>query len=364
MDPIRVMGLTSDEFAQEAKERVGRGSGVARQLYRSAHCEGSLPLDDLGLSPQAVLRWRAVAASTPLEVVRTVADTSFDGRETIKAVMRTEDGLEVECVRIPMGRDRFTLCVSSQVGCRMACAFCETAKIGLVRSLRADEIVAQVVTARSALGWDVSHVVFMGMGEPLDNAAALTQALRVLNDRRGLGFAQTRLTVCTAGHELGLSTLESLGWRRLGLSVSLNGTTDEIRSRIMPLNRSVPLKRLSAALVRYRRMSRAVFSINYCLLPDWNDTREDASRIAAFCGPLGRSIVHVIPYNPGTRPLTRAPQDVEVDRFCDWLREEGVPVQQRRIKGRSVMAACGQLGNLELRSRRQRRLAVYEGSSS
>ena len=364
MQSIPLLSMTSDELMADARARLPRGHGAATAIYRRAFGDGAFDPAHHGLGATAVSAWRSRYVFRPLEPKRTVEEPAPDGRMTIKAVLGTHDGLEVECVRIPMGRDRFTLCVSSQVGCRLACAFCETGKMGLVRNLEPDEIVGQVVAARTRLGWPVSHVVFMGMGEPLDNAESLVRALRILADPRGLSFAQPRLSVCTAGHVQGLRRLAELGWPRLALSVSLNAATDAKRDRLMPINRRVSVAELQAALVDYRRTSRVVFAINYCLLPGFNDEREDAARVAEFCRPLGRHLVNVIPYNPGSKPLTRAPTEPEVERFLGWLREEGLPVQRRRTKGRSVMAACGQLGNLELRSRRQRRLPVTGDSVS
>ena len=122
--------------------------------------------------------------------------------------------------------------------------------------------------------------------------------------------------------------------------------------KLMPIARQEPLAELQDALIRYRRRKNLELAIHYCLMPDHNATREDAREVAAFVAPLGRTIVHLIPYNRGTAPISRAPSAEECDRFIGWLREEGVSVRRRITKGRSVMAACGQLGNLELRATR------------
>lgn len=355
-----ILGQTSDGLIQ-ATARAMPGHGAARALFRQAMTEGRFQPEDLGLAPASCRAWRARYRMTELGVRQVISEPSFDGRATEKAILATEDGMEVECVRIPMGRDRTTLCISSQVGCRMACAFCETAKMGLIRNLTADEIVAQVVTAKTRLGWSVDKIVFMGMGEPLDNVDSVMQALRVLHDPRGLAFGQPDLTVCTAGRVEGLARLRTLGWSRLNLSVSLNAADDPTRSRIMPVNRSSNLQALQQALIAYRPRPRFIFAINYCLLPGINDRPQDVESVAAFCRPLGRALVNVIPYNPGSKPLTRAPTEGETDRFIIALKEAGLPVQRRRTKGRSVMAACGQLGNLELR--RRRRLQVVTGEA-
>src|SRR5690606_4789299 len=199
-------------------------------------------------------------------------------------------------------------------------------------------------------------VVFMGMGEALDNADAVIHALEVMNDPAGLGMAQERFTVCTVGNVRGIERLAAHGFRRLNVSVSLNAANDALRSRIMPVNRRTPLAELGAALAAYRPRRNFALGVNYCLMPGLNDSREDAADVARFCAPLERVLVNVIGYNPGNDPLTRAPSDEEVDRFIGWLRDEGLPVRKRITKGRTVMAACGQLGNVELRAARRLRV--------
>jgi 23S rRNA (adenine2503-C2)-methyltransferase len=285
-----------------------------------------------------------------LRVVRVVSEETELGT-TAKAILATNDGFEIECVRIPMGETE-TLCLSSQVGCRMGCNFCETGRMGLLRNLTAAEIVAEVLTVITQLGWKPRNLVFMGMGEALDNADQVIQALRVLTDRRGLHFSHERLTVCTSGHAEGIARFASLGWKRLNLAISLNAATDEQRSRIMPVNRRTPLAELQRILAAYPQRRNFTLCVNYCLMPGINDAREDARHIAEFCKPIGRVLVNLIPYNPGNAPLTRAPREDEVMSFIAWLREEDIPVRRRITKGRSIMAACGQLGNVALRRRR------------
>jgi 23S rRNA (adenine2503-C2)-methyltransferase len=242
------------------------------------------------------------------------------------------------------GAPRSTLCISSQVGCRLGCAFCETGRGGLARNLAAAEIVAQVVTARSALGWDCRNVVFMGMGEPLDNFDEVAGALRVLTDQRGLRYPAERLTVCTAGDADGIRKLHALGLRRMNLSISLNAADESLRARLMPIARRTGLTELAAALSAYPHRRTFVLGVNYCLLPRVNDAREDAHRVATWCAQVGRVYVNLIPYNPGTRPLCPAPTPAETDRFLAWLREEGLEAGLRSARGDSIMAGCGQLG--------------------
>ena len=349
-----IHGLTSAELVALAKERLPRGHGFARRVHRQVVREGRFDPEALELGREACDAWRSEFSFELPEVVRLQSDSGVQG-ETSKAVLRLEDGLEAEAVRIPMGRGRHTLCVSSQVGCKMGCTFCETGRMGLVRHLRTDEIVAQLLVAKHQLGWEIRNIVFMGMGEALDNADNVIAAIRIFNDEAGLAIGQERITVCTVGHVQGIRRLDSEGFKRLNLSISLNAANDSLRSEIMPINRRTQLAELQDVLKSYRPRRNFALGVNYCLLPGINDTRDDARAIAEFCAPLGRVLVNLIPYNPGTEPLTRVPSEDEVEQFIAWLRERGLPVRERVTKGRSVMAACGQLGNPKVRELRRAR---------
>ncbi len=226
----------------------------------------------------------------------------------------------------------------------MGCAFCETGRGGLVRNLAPGEIVGQVLAARLLFGWNVRKLVFMGMGEPLDNFDGLSAALRVLLDSRGPAFSQERITVCTSGLSDAVGRLRGLGLKRLGLSVSLNASDDPTRTRLMRVNREHPLDKLVPALAAYPQRASFVLGVNYCLIPGLNDRPGDAARVAGIVTRLGRALVNVIPYNPGRAPIGRAPSEDEVEAFVAALEAEGVPVRRRATKGRSIMAACGQLG--------------------
>ena len=352
---VNILGLTSAELQAEANASLVRGAGVADRIYADALRRGLFNPEAHGLGTEAVAAWRAAFFVAAPEVLRHVQEDhpSYPGSRTMKLVLGSGDGLEFESVVIPMGPDKHTLCVSSQVGCKRACRFCETGKMGFLRDLTAAEIVGQVVAARGFLGDTITNIVFMGMGEALDNADHVLQALRVLNDAKGLSYGQQKITVCTVGNPEGLARLAALGWKRLNLSISLNAAHDEQRDQLMPINRQFPLRVLQDALQQHPRRPSFVYAINYCLMPGLNDARSDAEGVAQFVAPLGRALVNVIPYNPGSEPLTRAPSDEEVERFMGWLTELGVAVRRRTTKGRSVMAACGQLGNVELRRRRR-----------
>jgi adenine C2-methylase RlmN of 23S rRNA A2503 and tRNA A37 len=375
---IDLLGVTSDELAALARARLPSGQGVAMQLYRAAFADGRLATADFPLSAASAAAWNEHFRVGLLEVVRVVEEPG-EVAATSKAILRTRDGYEIECVRIPMrirsgrhggsggsggssdsigsgGRDEvhYTLCLSSQVGCKMGCTFCETGRMGLARNLSAAEIVSEVVTVGALLGWRARNLVFMGMGEALDNAEQLIQALRVLADQRGLHFSQERITVCTAGHREGLLRLAALGWKRLNLSLSLNAADDAVRDRIMPVNRRTPLAELQTVLAAYPQRRNFTLGVNYCLMPGINDGPSAAQAVARFCAPLGRVLINLIPYNPGSSPLTRAPSEEEVTAFIAALRDAGLAVRRRITKGRSIMAACGQLGNVAAARQRVR----------
>jgi 23S rRNA (adenine2503-C2)-methyltransferase len=348
MTKVAIHSLTSGELLSRARRVLPRGHGVSRRIYREVMLRGRFVPEDFGLGAAASASWRSEFSFDLPEVVGMRSEQGDFGTTT-KMVLRLHDGLEVEAVCIPMGRGRLTLCVSSQVGCKMKCAFCETGRMGLLRHLAPDEIIAQLLVARHRLGWSIRNIVFMGMGEALDNSTNVIQALRVLNDEAGLAIGQERVTICTVGHAEGIRRLDRLGFKRLNLSISLNAASDALRSELMPINRRTNLAELQKTLMAYRPRRNFALGVNYCLIPGVNDSEADARAVAEFCVPLGRVLVNLIPYNPGTLPISRVPNEVEVERFIGWLRDAGLPVRERQTKGRKAMAACGQLGNPDAR---------------
>jgi len=339
--PVDILGLTFSAFMAESGLGPGK-AGNLRAVYAAALQKGRWDpaphlsrVDAAGLSP----RFHAGI----LKVARVVSEDGDFG-PTSKAVLGLADGLTVECVLIPSPGGKASLCVSCQVGCRMGCAFCETGLAGLTRSLTAAEIIAQAVTARAVLGWEFRNVVFMGMGEPLDNFEGIAGALAVLFDQAGLGLAQERVTVCTVGLPEGIARLRSLGYRRLGLSISLNAPDDQIRSALMPVNRAFGIQTLAVALGEFPSRRNFALGVNYCLIPGTNDGPGAAEGVAAFVAQVGRALVNVIPYNPGSDPIGRAPTEAEIDAFVSSLRAAGLGARVCAPRGRALMAACGQLG--------------------
>jgi 23S rRNA (adenine2503-C2)-methyltransferase len=361
---FEILGATRERLIAEARSVLPVGHGVAAAIHRNAHREGTFEPERHGLGTRAAEAWRRHFALSLPAALRTLVEpgSAAGAHPTTKVALRTLDGLEIETVRIGIGDRRQSQCVSSQAGCAMGCSFCETGRMGLLRDLRPEEIVGQVVVGRRQLGWRPDTIVFQGMGEPLDAADAVIAAVLALGDPHGLGLAAERITICTAGHVDGLRRLAAAGLGRLNLSLSLNAADDAQRAALMPITRRWPLAEVQRALVDLRPRRNWQLGLHWCLLPGINDSRDDARRIARFAAPLGRVMLHLIPYNPGSVPLTRPPDEAEIVRFVGWLRDEGLPVRRRITKGRAVMAGCGQLGNPSLRRRNPRVAAAAPGA--
>ena len=364
LEPVDPLGLDFPSLVAAFCERLGKGEYHALAFFQSMHRNGvwdprSLP--EYGRNPSLA---EAVAAQFPVRLP-SVSGRSADG-STYKFLLRLRDGLESESVVIPM-RSYKSLCVSSQVGCKMGCTFCETARLGHLRNLDAGEIVAQVLVARHVLNEPIENVVFMGMGEPMDNLDNVLRAVRILSDQRGLGIPLPSITLSTVGHVDGIRQLARLaalpppeGFPRLRLAVSLNAPNDTLRSQLMPVNRHWNLAQLREALLEYPlpRPRDALF-LEYVLLDGVNDSRDRAQEIVEFLRGI-RACVNLIPYNPGPDSPYRRPPETRVREFLQWLLDAGQRSRLRGTKGVGAMAACGQLGNPE-RKRARRAEADWRG---
>jgi 23S rRNA (adenine2503-C2)-methyltransferase len=349
---MNILALTRPAF--EALAGPGGASRALGRLYRRAFTEGRFEpgSEPIGREKAAALVARVMLR---LPAVERVVEEEGPHGTTAKALLRLDDGQRVECVRVPVARRHpdpgpDTLCVSTQVGCRMGCVFCESGRRGFGRDLRPDEIVGQYAAARLSLGWDIGQIVFMGMGEPLDNFEGLAGALAVLLDESGPAFSQDDLTVCTVGLPAGIARLRALGLKRLNLSVSINAPDDALRGELMPATRGVGLEALADALACYPQRRNFALGVNYCLIPGLNDGEGSPEGIAAFlraAAPSGRAVVNIIPYNPGSSPIGPAPTEAEIGSFTRRLEAAGAMVKLRSPRGRGLMAACGQLGRVD-----------------
>ncbi|MDG2422499.1 MAG: 23S rRNA (adenine(2503)-C(2))-methyltransferase RlmN [Phycisphaerales bacterium] len=311
-----------------------------------------------GLSKDLVdAAWVDLHRHGKLKSNREIGKIHHEG-ETIKFTLGLEDGHETESVILPMegrtGRQRITLCLSSQIGCALGCVFCETGTMGLVRNLTTAEIVDQWHHARFQLDARISNIVFMGMGEPMENLDAVLPAIDILTDRSGPAIAPSRISVSTAGRIAGINRYRQFMMEndhgRIRLAVSLNAPNEEIRRSLMPITRADPMNALHDAMQSWLASGGRPILIEYVLIPGVNDAIDHPTMLAEWLGDLDCRI-NVIPYNPRRDSPWTSPTESSVDAFIEGLRQEGCHVHRRRTMGRDVMAACGQLGNPEIRKR-------------
>jgi 23S rRNA (adenine2503-C2)-methyltransferase len=311
----------------------------ARQLYRWIYRRGVTDfakMTDLSRTMREQLP-SEFALTTPKAIAD---DRSVDG--TRKFVLELADSKRIEAVFIP-DTPSMTFCISTQVGCAMACGFCLTGKMGLVRNLTAGEIAGQVRVLAAATGM-LDHpfnIVLMGMGEPLHNYDNTMKALRMLHTEHGLAVSPRRVTLSTVGIVPGL---ERLAREPLmpNLAISLHATTDEQRTALVPPNRKYPLASILETCRRFPLKKRSRITFEYVMLDGVNDTPEDARRLAKLLSGI-KSKVNLIPLNPAPGIPYDRPSDERVDRFAQILADRHLTVSVRKSRGRDIRAACGQL---------------------
>ncbi len=315
-----------------------RADQVAGWLYqRGVEDPTQMTNLDAGLRRRIGSEWQTRA----LDLERLLE--SVDG--TRKMVLRARDGATLEAVLIPEER-RNTLCISTQVGCPLACSFCATGALGFSRNLRTAEIVDQVCRAREVLalssdGERISNVVFMGMGEPLLNLPAVLESIRILTDPKAFGMAPRRITVSTVGVLPQIRPLLEVG--PINLAVSLHAVRDAVRDVLVPINKRYPIAELLDTLRNEKLVSRRrpVF-FEYTLMAGVNDSEEDARMLIKLVRGIPCKL-NVIPMNPHPDAPYRPPSREVMDRFTAILYEGGLRVTLRRNRGADIDAACGQL---------------------
>jgi 23S rRNA (adenine2503-C2)-methyltransferase len=335
---MNILARTFDELCSEITIRYGKGRYHAAALYREVMKNGSRNIS-------AVSEF----AAQPKLASQIMSDIFFPdshvtdicAEEAIKFAVTLHDGNVIESVIIPV-RNRITLCVSSQVGCKMGCVFCMTASGGFIRNLMPEEIVYQVFAARFELGYAVDTIVFMGMGEPLDNVINVVQAIRVLSDQRGFNIALSDITVSTAGHIDGLRILASYNMKKLRLALSINAPTSALRSQLMPINKRYPLEKLISFLATYPLCRGGIFFVEYVLLAGVNDSDTMADKLAECLQGLPVRI-NLIVYNKNDTLNFQPPSPEQVERFRSRLVAHKLFVRIRKSAGENIQAACGQL---------------------
>lgn len=333
---LYLTGMTSEEM-QACMESAQPYR--AKQLYRwvSGGTTDFLLMNNLPKVERERLKavFGAVCSSAVSSELR-------DPDGSLKLQIRLRDGSAVECVLLEDLEGRKTACLSSQVGCPMGCKFCKTGQLGFLRNLGPDEILEQYHFLSERRGF-ISNVVFMGMGEPLLNFEAVRKAIVLLTDPEGIGMSHRKITISTSGIVPGIKRLADEG-PLVRLAVSLTTARDDLRSELMPVNKSWNLEDLKAALVYYQEKKGERITLELALLGNRNTGSEDALALVSWLPPL-KAQVNLIPWNqiPGL-PFTE-PEGEKLAAFATILEKAGITVVTRFHRGRGVMGACGQLGD-------------------
>lgn len=315
----------------------GAAPFVGQQVYQWIYQKGerdptrfsNLPLP-LRQALSETFDWELLAIDSVL--------ASQDGSE--KLLLKTHDKLLLEMVWMPYD-NRSTLCISSQVGCKMGCTFCQTGKMGFKRNLTSGEILSQILLANSRSAEKVTNIVFMGMGEPLDNYNEVIKACSTMIDPLGLGLSATRVTISTSGL---VPEIEKLGKDLpVRLAISLHTADEEKRSQMMPINRTYSLEALKEALLRYPASKRHGITFEYVMIEGQNDSIQDAKKLVRFLHGLKSPKVNLIPVNHFPGVEIRASHAERIRAFQSYLSERSIPAPVRYSRGQDVSGGCGQL---------------------
>ncbi|HEX6154598.1 MAG TPA: 23S rRNA (adenine(2503)-C(2))-methyltransferase RlmN [Burkholderiales bacterium] len=349
-----LLGLDADgleRFFAAQGEKPFRARQVLRWVHQRRESDFA-QMSDLAKDLRAKL-----VASASVQAPQIVGDTAAaDG--TRKWLLKVDGANAVEAVFIPEA-NRGTLCVSSQAGCVLDCAFCSTGKQGFNRNLSTAEIVGQLWLANRLLGGErpVTNVVMMGMGEPLLNLDNVSPALRLMLDDNAYGLSRRRVTVSTAGVVPGIDRLRDEC--PVALAVSLHAPNDELRDRLVPVNRKYPLAELARACNRYLdKAPRDFITFEYVMLDGVNDSDAHARELVALAGKV-KSKFNLIPFNPFPRSAFKRSSPERIRRFADILARAGLTATTRKTRGDDIAAACGQLAG-DVADRTRRTVALKE----
>jgi 23S rRNA (adenine2503-C2)-methyltransferase len=348
-----LLGLCPDELG-EFLQALGEPPYRARQLFAWLHRGASFEeMTDL----PAPLRRRLAELACAGTLTLAARQTAPDG--ATKFGFHTADGHLIETVLIPHA-NRNTLCLSSQIGCAFACQFCATGQQGLIRSLRPGEIVEQAIRVEQDCGRRqapaqrsvrLRNIVFMGMGEPLANYDGVLKAVRLLNSPHGLAIGARHIAISTCGLPAQIRRLAEEGLQ-VALAVSLHAATDSVRTQLLPINRRHPIAEVMAAARHFVQKTGRKLAIQYVVIPDLNDTPDQADRLTALLRGLP-AMVNLIPRNPVDE--SARPDPSAALRFARLLRVHGLEVVVRRSRGGEVLGACGQLASRQAKEKAGRR---------
>ncbi len=352
---IDIKSLRLEEL-QEKLDELGEPKYRAGQIADWLHKKRVTSFDEMTDLPQSLRAELARQFSfDKIDIVRVLGSKD----STQKFLFRLPDGNLIESVLIPASpalygekSDRRTICISTQVGCAYGCKFCASGLEGFSRNLRANEIVDQIIAIERASGEKIDNIVFMGMGEPFANFENLTRAIRIINSPWGLGIGARHITVSTSGLAPQIRKLADEPMQ-VRLAVSLHGATDEVRDRIMPINRRYNIDMLLSACDYYTSRKKQRLTFEYILIAGVNDSDEQAHLLAKHARRFSAK-VNLIPYNTVDGLPWSRPSRNRQENFLSILRAAGIAATLRREKGHDIEAACGQLRLQTERARRQR----------
>ena len=344
MEQINIRYL-DDASLKEAIEKLGEKSFRAKQIIEWLWKKGATDFEEMtNLSKD--LREKLKSHFTLQGIVRDKVQKSLDG--TIKFRFKLHDDNLIESVLIPVEKDkRFTVCVSSQVGCSLSCKFCATGQMKRMRNLEVSEIFDQVIAVdkecQEVYGHGLTNIVYMGMGEPLLNYKNVIGSIRKITSPDGLGMSPRRITLSTVGISKMIYKLAEEGLK-VNLALSLHAADDKKRSEIMPINEQNDLQSLMEALKYFHEVNHTKISYEYIAFDNFNDDKGDADKLIKLCSSFPVT-VNIIEYNPVENVSYEKSKENKINSFAKRLRDKGIMATLRRSRGKDIDAACGQLAN-------------------
>ena len=336
MDKKDIKNFTFEELKEEFKKNSAP-SYRAEQIFSWIYKKGAEDFNAMNNIPKLFMDKLAesyyIGSIKPLKQLRSIDETE-------KVLFELEDGNLIETVLICSGK-RKTACISTQAGCKHACVFCASGMNGFKRNLSVSEILSQILFLEHGLKRDVTNFVFMGMGEPLDNYENVSRAIKIMNSPKAMAIAARRITVSTSGVIPGIEKFKGLGLQA-NLSISLHAADNELRDRLMPINKKYPLGKLLEACQDYINSGGRMLTLEYIVLKDINDSQKDIEGLSKIAKRL-KAKVNLIPYSEVCGVDFKSPLRKDVKDFENGLLKKGINVTIRESKGKDIMAACGQL---------------------
>jgi len=336
---IELMGIPPEELGKKFED-IGEKKFRSKQICKWIYEHEMFDFSQMTDLPKSMRDWLADNAVITLPEAVEVA-RSGDG--SAKFLFKLDDDALIETVYIPEP-DRNTVCLSVQVGCKFDCAFCATAKMGFLRNLTSTEIIGQLYSVRQYIkqgGNDLTNVVFMGMGEPMDNLSSVLDSIKVMLSDVGFGLGHRRILISTAGIPGGIKKLMESNLKPK-LAISLNASNNETRDTLMPINKKYPIQKLIEYVPKYANYSKRWVTFEYVMIDDINDSLVHANELVKLIKGLPAK-VNLIPFNDSNDFDYKRPQDRIVKRFQSYLLANSIVATIRHSKGGDINAACGQL---------------------